>query len=63
MLVGTAQDVSFLADYLPSFLFPNHEVEIIDWAVTGISLGGHSVWHVLKNGKSGLAASDRSGTG
>lgn len=51
MQTGTANDVSFLADFLPSFLFPNDEVQIVRWAVTGISLGGHSVWIVLKQGE------------
>lgn len=51
MQVGTANDVSFIADFLPSFLFPNGEASIAAWAVTGISLGGHSTWIVLKNGR------------
>jgi hypothetical protein len=51
MQTGTAQDVSFLADFLPSFLFPDDQVQVTKWAVTGISLGGHSVWIVLKQGK------------
>lgn len=50
MQAGTASDVSFLADFLPSFLFPDGEAEITLWAVTGISLGGHSTWIVLRSG-------------
>ncbi|KAL7004710.1 hypothetical protein EMMF5_005724 [Cystobasidiomycetes sp. EMM_F5] len=51
MLVGTAADVSLLADHLPSTLFPLDEVNVAEWMVAGISLGAHSVWHVLKNGR------------
>lgn len=51
MQTGTADDVSFIADFLPSFLFPNDEARLTKWAVTGISLGGHSTWIVLKNGE------------
>ncbi|KAF8207287.1 Alpha/Beta hydrolase protein [Mycena galopus ATCC 62051] len=43
---GTAQDVSFLIDYLEAYLFPAGERTIADWGVTGISLGGHSTWMV-----------------
>ena len=51
MLVGTAADTSFLADFMPSTLFPHDEVTVKHWAVAGISLGGHAVWHVLQNGE------------
>jgi hypothetical protein len=50
ILSGTANDVSMLIDYLPSYLFPNDEQQIVDWGVAGISLGGHAVWLCLKNG-------------
>lgn len=49
-LCGTAQDVSMLIDYLPSYLFPNDENEIVDWGVGGVSLGGHAVWICLTQG-------------
>lgn len=49
---GTARDVSFLIDFLPSFLYPNDERTIIEWGVAGISLGGHSTWIGLCTGKS-----------
>ncbi|KAG8929723.1 hypothetical protein FRC02_005154 [Tulasnella sp. 418] len=49
---GTANDVSYLIDFLPSKLYPNDEREIRDWGVIGISLGGHTTWIVLQNGKS-----------
>ncbi|GAA5836059.1 hypothetical protein JCM5353_003497 [Sporobolomyces roseus] len=41
---GTARDVSFLIDFLPSILFPNDERTIEEWYCAGISLGGHSTW-------------------
>ncbi|KAJ7914828.1 Alpha/Beta hydrolase protein, partial [Mycena leptocephala] len=36
---GTTQDVSFVMDFLESYL-------IVEWGVAGISLGGHSTWMV-----------------
>jgi hypothetical protein len=62
ILSGTAHDVSMLIDYLPSYLFPNDENEIIDWGVCGVSLGGHAVWLCLSQGISttfGLTEDDR----
>lgn len=50
-LAGAAQDVSYLIDFLPAYLFPNEERIIDTWAVAGVSLGGHSTWHCLKDGK------------
>nr|VWO99637.1 Phosphate import ATP-binding protein PstB (EC (ABC phosphate transporter) (Phosphate-transporting ATPase) [Ganoderma boninense] len=47
---GTAQDVSFLIDFLPSYLFPRGERTISQWVCAGKSLGGHSTWIVLRNG-------------
>lgn len=48
--VGTARDVSFLIDFAPAYLFPNAERTVDRWGVAGISLGGHSVWSILKDG-------------
>jgi hypothetical protein len=48
--VGTAQDISFLIDFLPSYISPNGELEIERWGVAGISLGGHSTWLALAHG-------------
>ncbi|PWN52502.1 hypothetical protein IE53DRAFT_385043 [Violaceomyces palustris] len=47
MITGTARDVSFIVDFLAPYLFPHDERNISAFAVTGKSLGGHSVWHVL----------------
>lgn len=49
MYDGTARDVSFILDYLPAYLFPHDERAVTTWAVTGQSLGGHAIWHVLQN--------------
>ncbi|TFY72054.1 hypothetical protein EVG20_g977 [Dentipellis fragilis] len=46
---GTSRDVSFVIDFLPSYLFPNAERTIGTWAVSGISLGGHATWLALRN--------------
>lgn len=47
---GTASDVSFLIDFLPAYLFPFDERHVEAWMLSGISLGGHATWIVLKNG-------------
>lgn len=47
MIRGTAADVSFIIDMLPSYLFPNDERVVSLFAVTGKSLGGHAAWQVL----------------
>ncbi|BGP43711.1 hypothetical protein JCM10449v2_007756 [Rhodotorula kratochvilovae] len=44
---GTARDVSFLIDFLPSALFPHDERTVADWFCAGISLGGHATWLAL----------------
>ncbi|KAJ7039488.1 Alpha/Beta hydrolase protein [Mycena alexandri] len=41
-----AKDVSFLIDFLESYLFPAAERRVVEWGVAGISLGGHSAWMV-----------------
>ncbi|GAA5859254.1 hypothetical protein JCM8547_008940 [Rhodosporidiobolus lusitaniae] len=46
---GTAQDVSFLINFLPPALFPGDEREVTEWYCGGISLGGHSTWLALAN--------------
>lgn len=49
MIVGMAQDVTLLVDFLPSYLFPYDDRKITQFVVTGKSLGGHATWHVLSN--------------
>jgi len=49
--VGTAHDVSNIADFLPSYLYPEDERTIDQWAIAGFSLGGHATWIALKNDK------------
>ncbi|OSX59075.1 hypothetical protein POSPLADRAFT_1151946 [Postia placenta MAD-698-R-SB12] len=46
---GTARDVSFLIDFLPSYLYPSGERTVSSWLIGGISLGGHSTWYALRN--------------
>ncbi|KAI0769162.1 Alpha/Beta hydrolase protein [Irpex lacteus] len=41
---GTALDVSYLIDFLPSYLFPNGERQVSQWLLAGKSLGGHATW-------------------
>lgn len=47
---GSAEDVSFLIDHLPSFLYPSGERTIVEWGIGGVSLGGHSTWIALSRG-------------
>ncbi|KAJ7052486.1 Alpha/Beta hydrolase protein [Mycena amicta] len=42
--LGTARDVSFVIDFLPSYLFPLGQRTIDSWGISGVSLGGHSTW-------------------
>ncbi|KAG2018099.1 hypothetical protein CC2G_007549 [Coprinopsis cinerea AmutBmut pab1-1] len=49
--VGTAKDVSFLIDFLPSYLSPDGALTVEKWGVAGISLGGHSTWISLAREK------------
>lgn len=49
-LAGTAQDVSFLIDHVPAYLYPSGERTIAEWGMSGISLGGHSTWIALTRG-------------
>ncbi|KAF8806085.1 alpha/beta-hydrolase [Phlegmacium glaucopus] len=44
---GTAQDVSFLIDFIPAYFFPHDDCKVDTWGVAGISLGGHSTWIAL----------------
>ncbi len=42
--------MSYLIDFLPSYLFPNEERTISQFLCIGKSLGGHATWIVLRNG-------------
>lgn len=46
---GTRRDISFLIDFLPSYLFPLGEKTIEEYFVTGVSLGGHATWSMLRH--------------
>ena len=52
MIRGYRDDVSFIIDQLPTFVFPNEERVITSWTVSGKSLGGHASWHILKGAHS-----------
>lgn len=47
--VGSALDVTTLIEFLPSYLYPDNERKIDQWALAGFSLGGHSTWIAAKN--------------
>lgn len=47
---GTSRDVSYLIDFLPSYLFPTVQAQITEWLMGGISLGGHATWLALRHG-------------
>jgi len=49
MLVGAVKDLSFLIDFLPSYIFPNDERAINEWVLAGFSLGGHATWLGLRH--------------
>ncbi|KAG1836212.1 hypothetical protein DFJ58DRAFT_917733 [Suillus subalutaceus] len=45
------EDVSFIIDHLPSFLYPSGERMIVEWGICGMSLGGHSTWIALSRAR------------
>ncbi|KAJ9478192.1 Cytochrome b5 heme-binding domain-containing protein [Pseudozyma hubeiensis] len=47
MIVGGARDASFIVDLLSSYIFPQDDRTVVEWVITGKSLGGHATWHVL----------------
>jgi len=47
--IGTARDVSYLIDFLPTYLFPHGTHSEIEWLIAGVSLGGHVTWLVLRH--------------
>jgi len=47
IISGTHRDISFLIDFLPSYLFPHGEKIVKRWMLAGISLGGHATWYAL----------------
>ncbi|KAI0926415.1 hypothetical protein AcV5_008882 [Taiwanofungus camphoratus] len=46
---GTARDISFLIDFLPSFLYPSGDRTVAQWLLAGKSLGGHTTWYALRH--------------
>jgi hypothetical protein len=48
IVLGTAHDVSLLIDFLPSYLLPHTlDRDIVDWGISGVSLGGHAAWILM----------------
>ncbi|GMK56131.1 hypothetical protein CspeluHIS016_0211870 [Cutaneotrichosporon spelunceum] len=45
---GSCQDHDFVIRFLEPYLWPNGERKIVEWMATGISLGGNSVWRMLR---------------
>ncbi|WWC90998.1 uncharacterized protein L201_005937 [Kwoniella dendrophila CBS 6074] len=45
---GGAQDVQLVIDFLAAYLFPRGEKVIEEWIATGVSLGGHVTWRLLR---------------
>jgi hypothetical protein len=37
--------------FLEPYLWPNGERQVVEWMATGISLGGNSVWRMLREGE------------
>jgi len=50
MIMGAVNDISFLIDFLPAYLFPNDERTIGEWVLAGFSLGAHVTWLGLRHG-------------
>ncbi|KAI0259868.1 Alpha/Beta hydrolase protein [Gloeopeniophorella convolvens] len=49
ILLGAVKDVSFLIDVLPAYVFPHDERVVAEWALAGVSLGGHATWLALRH--------------
>ncbi|KAK1922696.1 Alpha/Beta hydrolase protein [Papiliotrema laurentii] len=47
-VVGGCHDVSFIIDFLGSYLFPEGNKRIDEWIATGISLGGNLTYRLLQ---------------
>ncbi|BEI93114.1 uncharacterized protein CcaverHIS019_0507420 [Cutaneotrichosporon cavernicola] len=48
-LVGGVQDFELVMDSLASYLWPRDERRIEEWMYTGVSLGGHLTWRMLRD--------------
>lgn len=47
ILLNNKDYVSYIIDFLPTFLFPRGQRNITRWIAAGRSMGAHSTWHVL----------------
>lgn len=48
---GTRRDISYLIDFLPSYIFVKVAPPQLHWLCSGISLGGHATWLALAHDK------------
>ncbi|BEI79475.1 hypothetical protein CcaverHIS002_0100040 [Cutaneotrichosporon cavernicola] len=55
LVSGGMHDFDLIRSFLPAFLFPGSERDVTDWAVCGISMGGHVTWRLLRHDKVQIA--------
>lgn len=48
-LTGGMQDQQLIMDYLEDYAFPMGGRKIVEFMVTGVSLGGHVVWRLMQS--------------
>ncbi|EJT50316.1 hypothetical protein A1Q1_00421 [Trichosporon asahii var. asahii CBS 2479] len=46
---GGVQDYTMVMDFLPSYLWPTDERTVDRWMVSGVSMGGHVMWRILRS--------------
>lgn len=50
-IYGGVQDQQLVMDFLPAYLFPHNERRIDEFMAAGVSMGGHTVWRLLREGE------------
>lgn len=55
-LTGGMQDQQLIMDYLEDYAFPMGGRKIVEFMVTGVSLGGHVVWRLMQSEYEGEVA-------
>lgn len=46
---GGVQDYTLVMDFLASYLWPTDERRITRWMASGVSMGGHVMWRILRS--------------